>query len=332
MRDRRWLVGLAAAGCALLLACGDDESVATGAAMGEAPARDVPSSSAVNSAPVIDGITLSPPTPRPGERITAQVRASDPDGDDVRIRYEWRVDGTPQSESGASLHVAGETGKSALIEVTATVTDSHDESSQASASARIGNLPPILQGVVLEPLGEVTAGHDVVATPRAMDPDGDELDFHYRWDVNGRTVETESAVLEATRFKRGDSIVLTVSASDGQDESDPIRSDPIQVVNSPPRVTSTPGAFDDEGVFRYKIEVEDPDGDHGFRYRLLEGPEGLVLDGVDGQITWIPTEAQAGRHPVKIEVMDAGGASATQSFVISLGFGEEPPPADAAEE
>jgi hypothetical protein len=300
--------------------------------MGETDAEEVAETSALNSAPVIEGLSLSSSAPRPGERITAQVQASDPDGDEIRIRYEWRVDGDVQSETSASLHVAGGAGKSALIEVMATVSDSHDESSQASASARIGNLPPILQGIVIEPLGEVTAGRDIVASPRAVDPDGDDLRFHYRWDVNGRTVETASAVLAAEHFKRGDSIVLTLTASDGQDESDPLRSAPIEVVNSPPRVTSKPGAFGDDGIFRYSIVAEDPDGDRGFRYRLVEGPEGLVLDVADGQVTWIPTEAQAGRHTVKLEVIDNDGASATQSFVISLGFGEDPPPADAAEE
>ena len=329
MGNRRRQAALAAAACAWLLACGGDDSVPTGAAMG-APEPVTDETSFLNGAPVIEEISLSPATPRPGERIQVKVRTSDPDGDDVQIRYEWRVDGQIQTETGTSLHVTG-SGRSAVIEVVAVASDGTDESVEGRASARVGNLAPILQGVVIEPLGEVTAGHDISASPRAMDPDGDELQYYYRWDVNGRTVETASALLEASRFKRGDQIVLTVTASDGQDESDPLTSAPIAVVNSPPRITSQPGAFDDEGVFRYALEVEDPDGDQGFRYRLLEGPSGLELDVVDGTVTWIPTEAQAGRHLVKIEVLDSGGAGATQSFEISLEFGEEPPPAEAAE-
>ena len=94
---------------------------------------------------------------------------------------------------------------------------------------RTGNQPPVLLGVVLEPLGMVSVNHDVVAAPRARDPEGDDLRYRYAWTVNGMPVGGDDAVLPASRFKRGDEITLRVVALDGTDESEPLQSDPFVV-------------------------------------------------------------------------------------------------------
>jgi len=328
------LGGLAAV--AGLAACGgDEESVTTGTAMGgtqpaeEAPA---PSSSALDEPPRIESVTLEPRSPRPGERLHAQVDAVDPEGGKLRLEYEWTLNGRRvEDATGPSLHVEGGAGKGSVVGVNVVAIDpSNQRSAVERATARIGNSPPVVHGLIIEPLHEVTGGTDITATPKASDPDGDELSFEYRWDVNGSTVRNSGATLPGSAFTRGDTVVVHVVASDGAADSDPLRSDPIPVVNAPPRVTSTPGAFDEQGRFVYRVEAEDPDGDTSFRYRLVEAPPGMDLDIVDGTVTWTPREDQAGRHPVKIQVSDTNGASTTQSFVMSLDF--EQPEAEASAE
>ena len=296
--------------------------------MGAANAADetaVPASPALDEPPRIESVTLEPRAPRPGERLRARVDAVDPEGQELRFEYEWKLDGARiEGATGPSLHVRGGAGKGAVVALEVVALDPSNQRSRAgNASVRVGNSPPVIHGLVIEPLQEVTGGTDVTAIPKASDPDGDELSFDYRWDVNGSTVRNEGPTLPGSAFSRGDTIVVQVVANDGTADSDPLRSEPIPVVNAPPRITSAPGSFDDQGRFVYRVEAEDPDGDGSFRYRLLEAPPGMSLDIVDGTVSWTPREDQAGRHPVRIQVSDAQGASTTQSFVMSLDFEQE---------
>ena len=330
------LVAAMATGALLLGGCGgDEESRPTGAAMSSADESNRTTSvdPALNEPPVVESVGLEPSQPRPGERISARVLASDPEGDPITLQYQWKVDGRVTDEIGSSLHVEGSVGKGSRIEVAVAAYDGTNRSAEQRASATVGNLPPVLHGVIIEPLGEINAGHDVVAIPKASDADGDPLSFEYRWAVNRVTVGDEGNRLAASNFERGDEITLVLTASDGMSTSEPLASDPIPVVNAAPKINSTPGGFDDLGRFTYEIEAVDPDGDSTFRYRMLDGPAGMEIDIVDGAVHWVPTESQAGRHPVKIEVKDAKGAVATQSFVMEVDFEDVPEtsPAAAAE-
>ena len=137
------------------------------------------------------------------------------------------------------------------------------------------------------------------------------------------------STLSRRHFRRGDRIQLEALASDGDDESEPLRGPEIQVVNSPPRIVSTPEKIDEDGTFRYAVAVEDADDDRRLRYRLLEGPTGMTLNWLSGKLSWAPSEDQEGTHPVEIEVDDLAGGKDTQRFEIEVGL-EEPAPPPAA--
>ncbi|MCS7274987.1 MAG: putative Ig domain-containing protein [Candidatus Bipolaricaulota bacterium] len=51
-------------------------------------------------------------------------------------------------------------------------------------------------------------------------------------------------------------------------------------------------------------------------YTLVQGPSGMQVDGTSGVVTWTPT--QAGQFAVTLRVQDSQGASATQSFTITV--------------
>jgi len=313
----------------LASACGSsDEERVKSTPIGEVARTPTPAGAA-NEPPRIDEIQLQPVRPLPGGVVTAHVQTSDPEGDAVRLSFEWRVDGERAGSDSPSLQLAG-VSKGASIEVTAVPHDAHSQGASRSAGARVGNLPPVMLGVVIEPLGEVHAGQDVSASPRANDSDGDELEFRYAWRVNGEDAGVDGPVLPATRFKRGDEIELTVVASDGQDSSAPLVSQPVPVVNASPTITSAPGSIGDDGTFRYAVRVEDPDKDRSFRYRLLESPEGMKIDVVTGELTWAPSEDQAGSHPVVIEVGDRNGGTGTQAFEVTVAFEQNAAPAAPA--
>jgi Putative Ig domain len=331
-RMGRVLGGLSALAAGLALACGGEEPTTAGSSMAE-PAPTAAPALAEGSAPELEGVALVPESPQPGQSLEARPTLRTTAGPGVRYEYEWSVDGQRQEASSSRFHIEGDVERGSQIEVSVVAFDGDARSAPVSASVRIGNSPPVLHGVVIEPRDRVVAGQSLTAVPKATDPDGDDLEFEYRWDVNGETVVTGEPILPAFHFKRGDKIRLTVSASDGTDSSDEIQSAPIEVVNANPSIVSTPGALDPLGRFTYKLAVEDADGDQAFSYRLTEGPPGMSMDPVDGTVRWEPRPEQTGKFPVKVEVADRQGGTATQSFMMEIGVAEEesasPPAKDA---
>jgi len=317
--------------CWVGVACGGDPDPAPGA---EEQGGGDEQSSAINQAPVIESVSLDPTDPHPGQRVTARVEASDPEDDKISYDYHWRVNGweVDSADGQASLHVEkNEPGAS--IEVTVVARDANGESEPITASARVGNLAPTIVQVVLRPLGQVNVGSDVTASPVATDPDGNEIEFHYTWRVNGNSAGEDGPTLPASAFKRGDKIELEVVASDGNGESEPLVSPPIEVANAAPRVVSTPGPIGSDGVFRYKLDTEDPDGDKMFRYRLVKGPNGMTVGFDDGQMKWEPPTDTPGTADVEIEVEDRFGGKAVHRFALQYAFETEKaaPPAKRAE-
>jgi hypothetical protein len=302
-------------GCLLLAACGGEPPQGDGA---EVP-TPVTQNRVGNQPPTVVDVTLEPRAPRPGERITARAEVRDPEGDPTTVEYRWRIAGREVASRGPSILVENAR-RGDAIQVSAVARDASGESLPENAYAEVGNIPPRIVQVVMQPLGEVNASSDVTASPRASDPEGDAIEFHYRWRVNGSDVGGSSPTLTADHFKRGDRIELEVTASDGYDTSEPLRSAPIEVVNAPPRITSTPGAIGPDGVLRYPMQAEDPDGDRVFRYRLVEGPGGMTVGFSDGLLTWSPGPQDGGRHNVEVSVEDGFGASTTQRFSIDVSF------------
>jgi hypothetical protein len=96
-----------------------------------------------------------------------------------------------------------------------------------------------------------------------------------------------------------------------------------------PEIRSTPPDFREDGVFRYEVVAEDPDGDRRLRFTLLEGPDGMAIDTVLGSLIWRPANDQVGVHPVQIEVRDSAGLTTTQAFDVTVRRDEGTPPADA---
>ena len=320
-----------ALGVVAALACGGEEPPPESAAA-PGPARTSAAGSG-NGAPVIERIALAPERPRPGDQVVARVSARDPDGDDVELEYRWSVAGENIGESTSFLDL-GDVARGSVVEVTVTASDGAQKSPPSRATARVGNQPPQVTGVAIEPMSPVTTGRDLVATPGGEDPDGDRIRYRYRWLVDGEPLPDEAPTLRGDRFARGDSIVLEVVASDGTDDSETFRSDPIEVANAPPRITSTPGAIGADGVFRYDVVTEDPDGDTAFRYRLVTAPAGMTIGFDDGRLSWRPGDESEGSHAVEVEVSDLFGGRSTQPFEIRLSYAspEDAPPASASDD
>jgi len=250
--------------------------------------------------------------------VQARVEAQDPDGDALQYQYRWSVDGNRVDSNVASLLVP-EARKGAAIEVDVVASDGRDQSAPAHAEARVGNRPPSMEGVSLDPPNSVKIGEPVVAVATARDPDGDSLRFRFEWRVNGQPVHAEGDHFPTAGLHRGDRIEARVVASDGEAESLPFDSGAVSVGNSPPQITSNPQQVEiQDGTYHYAVEARDPDGDRNLRYKLVKGPAGARIDPVVGEFTWQPTRDQVGTHSIEISVDDGHGAETHQTFELTV--------------
>jgi hypothetical protein len=307
--------GLANAGCG-----GDEEVARRQAGPAFAPPGEgetSPRAGGTNSAPRIDSVRFSPSPPGVGQTVQAVVEAVDPDGDQIRIGYVWSIDGESVPADDDRLDIGRQVRRGAQLEVRVTASDGQSESEPFVASTQIGNRPPRIASLTIQPAGKITAAGPITAVATSDDPDGDAVSYEYSWTVNGETSDERGPVFPDTELKRGDIVVVSVIARDEQGESEPLVSPQIEVMNAAPVILSQPDVAGAEGVFAYQVTAEDPDGDE-LRFGLGKVPEGMSIAD-RGQVSWTPREDQAGAHAVEIWVEDPQGARATQRFELTIG-------------
>jgi len=322
--QRRFRAGWPALLLVGAIACGDDAPEPTGAAM----SMDPPDEGEIqpNRAPIIQSVRIEPEEPATGERVRALVNVRDPDGDSVEIGYVWTLGGRRLVSSGPEAQL-GEIAKGVRLEVEVTASDGSDESEPFTTHRTIRNRRPAVTRLSLKPNPEVQSGQSVMVSAEGRDPDGDALEFEYRWTVNGRSSGEHGPSFDTDGLDRGDEIQVQVIANDGTSESDPIESGVVRVANAFPEILSDPTGNWKDGWFRYQVKARDPDGDRNLRFSLRQGPEGMTLNPVLGEVTWQPTADQAGKHPVEVAVQDAEGAESGQYFELTVRATETPPPA-----
>jgi len=68
----------------------------------------------------------------------------------------------------------------------------------------------------------------------------------------------------------------------------------------------------------FQTTANDPDAGDTLTYALDTAPAGMTIDAATGAMTWTPTLAQIGDHPVTVRVTDTGGLTTTQSFTATV--------------
>ena len=224
---------------------------------------------------------------------------------------------------GGSMATSVTTEEDALDAMLAAASDPMPPQTQAVVSA--SNSPPRFTGVQINPGRRIESGQDVSVIAHAVDPDGDEVTLSYSWRVNGDITDETNRVFDTSRLAQGDTVQVQVIASDGRSSSEPVDGPALVVQNGVPRIVSQPDAPGTDGVFRYQVRAEDPDGESNFRYRLVEAPDGMQITQLGGLVLWTPTIDQLGVFPIAIEIEDAAGATATQTFELRLEAAGQPP-------
>lgn len=327
MKTSAW-TGFGGVAClGVAIACGGDEVAAPSAASAPHVAA---TEGAENQPPRVERLRLDPSDPMPGDTLRALANVRDPDGDRVTQSFRWEVSGREIPEVGGEIELR-DVARGDEIEVWVTASDGRAQSEPVRASATVANRRPVLDNVALQPIGSVVPGEPAVAMPVASDPDGDSLEFRFRWTVNESPVEDqEEASLPTDGLQPGDQIRVQVVASDGESESDAAWSGVLLVGNAAPAITSTPSGVAAGGAFRYVVEARDPEGDRSLRYQLRKGPEGMTINPILGEVQWQPRPDQAGVHPVEIAVEDSRGARSVQVFELTVGAAAAPLPAAPA--
>ena len=223
-----------------------------------------------NTPPTKCAITL-PYKPHTGDDLPVRLtgKPTDPDGDPVKLRFNWYLNGEPVKSGPKPQQMEGKrVNRGQRWTVVATPHDGEASGPACEASALVVNSPPTAPRVALKPKNP-TAGAGLVAeiTAKSTDIDKDEVGLSYSWTVDGKPFPAgnTTAKVPAGIVKKDQKWKVTVTASDGELKSKPASAE-VVVVNSPPqapRVTIRPSAplSSDDLHCRLVKPTPDIDGD-----------------------------------------------------------------------
>jgi hypothetical protein len=284
------------------------------------PQQSIESNHKGNSAPVISAVKISPEKANIQNDLTALVQCHDPDNDSVNLHYQWlRNEEEITGENKDSLK-SGNFKKGDIIQARVTPSDGKVNGILfLSTTVKILNSPSSIQEVLIEPkVAYVT--DNLKASVKSSDPDGDFIYYTYQWKKNGIAMPEERGdVLERDRFKKGDSITVTVIPDDRESLGLPKKSKTLTILNSPPIIVSSPPTSTEGMKYLYQVKANDQDNDP-VQFTLKAGPKGMEIDKNTGLIQWEIRKEDKGTHSFEIEVSDDEGAKSIQQYTLNIDF------------
>ncbi len=271
--------------------------------------------------PVITSITILPDSPRKESELSLFIRSHNPGWEPLTYRYQWIKNDNEISGENKDTLKSGNFKKRDFVQVRVIASNGKvDGQSFLSDPVKISNTPPVVEEVHIEPKLPY-ANSDLKAIVRSTDSDGDSVTYLYQWEKSGNVLsEGESEILESTRFKRGDSIAVTVTPNDGEKLGKPKKSEAIIIANSPPIIVSSPPAKLNGGnIYTYQVKTEDMDNDP-ITFGLRTAPKGMVINKEIGLIQWEVSRADSGDHLIEIEATDPEGAKSLQGYTLTIQF------------
>lgn len=256
------------------------------------------------------------------------VAATDPDGDDVQFTLVDAPAGmTIDSVTGEIQWASTNDGVHA---VSLEVFDGESVSSQ-SFVLTVGDtsVNPSSPLILSTPTLIAAVGQTYIYVPFAQDQDGDALTFSALTSPTGLTIDSDSGTMEWS--PTSDQIgfhTLTLRVDDGRGGvSTQLFTVEVQseVANLPPSFVSTPLAIATvDELYQYVSESLDLNDDD-LQYDVLRGPQGLIIDPLNGMVQFQPTADQLGTHRIELQVTD-GNASGFQTFDLEVRGGPNVPP------
>lgn len=259
-------------------------------------------------------------TAREDEKYSYQIQVAGA-GDDRNLTYDLKT-----NAAWLTLSAQGELSGLPLNEhvgtydVTLTVTTPQNKSDQQAFKLRVQNTndaPLLTSG----PPPRATEGVAYQFRFEAKDPDaGDVLQFSAplkpAWLQLAATGEISGT---PSRAHLADTVITIVVADLAGAQDRKTYAIPINTINQPPRITSTPPTTATEDTpWQYQIVASDPDPNETLSYAVLAAPNWLTFDTTLGLLRGTPFNEHVGDHAVQVQVQDRAGAKDQQSFSVRV--------------
>jgi hypothetical protein len=271
-----------------------------------------------NHPPVVRAAILQPTPLVLTGPIVVHVDAQDIDRNPLSFRYRWIVNDQPvRNQDGEQLSPELlKRGDAVSVEIWP-----HDGMVEGSLFTTepvvVGNSLPVVAHLAIEP-ESVFPGIRVQARADISDVDRDLIRVSYRWWKNDSLVQEGGEVeLDTAAFSRGDTLSVEAVPFDGVQKGKAVRSVPIRVGNTPPRILSAPAKSIVNNRYDYQVEATDAESDT-ITFLLETAPPGMAIDEHKGSVSWEISPDQIGVHKVRILAKDSQGAIAFQEFELNL--------------
>ncbi|MEP6600468.1 MAG: putative Ig domain-containing protein [Nitrospirota bacterium] len=270
--------------------------------------------SPANDPPIIRSAGIFPVNVSLESTLQVDIQGEDKDGDPIQYQYQWIVNGVPAAGITGPQFLTAQLKKGDEIGVELIPSDGKVNGAVFKTSlVMVGNTAPRIDEIHMEP-APVHRGEILKARVTARDPDGDPVQFSYKWFRNGKELPGQQAdTLDTTPFHKKDVLRVLVTASDGQIARDPLFGMPMTIENAPPRITSTPSTALNNGQYLYQVIATDPDEDT-LSYELKEAPSGMAIEAATGKLIWRLTSESKGKHHVVIVAKDNENGHTEQEF------------------
>jgi RHS repeat-associated protein len=241
----------------------------------------------------------------------------DPDGDP--LTYSWDFgDGSTMS----GLLVSHRYEAPGSFTATFTVQDDHGGTGIATVPVHI-NAPPVFASA---PVTSVLQDQTYSYRPEVTDADGDAISLVLASGPPGMVLDGTGTLVWTPGNADVGEHGVTLQASDGKGRFAEQRFTITVVnVNDPPEITSAPPlSVREEVTYAYDVRAYDPDGD-SVRFFLDDGPAGMTLDAIGGQLRWTPDDPDVGIHDIQIHIEDGQGGVGRQSYRLTVVEVNDPP-------
>jgi len=281
-------------------------------------AAEPPSKTKANSLPTITSVTILPERPNRENDLSLVIQSQDTDGDSVNYHYQWIKNDIEIAGETGNVLKAGSFTKGDMFQVRVIPSDGKGEGKPfLSNPVKILNAAPIVSEVRIEPQMP-TIQNDLKVHEKSVDADGDSIFFSYEWEKNGAPLMDERKdTLERGRFKKGDSISVTIVPDDREIMGSPKKSEPVKISNSPPTIVSSPPTSVEGTKYLYQVRANDPDNDP-ITFTLKSGPKGMGIDPKSGLLQWQIRKEDKGTHSIEIEASDNEGARSNQQYTLAI--------------
>lgn len=268
----------------------------------------------INTPPTI---VSNPPTrAATGQVYTYAVAASDLENDpltfslvshpagmkiDSNGQIQWTANSTQIGQHSVEVAVTDKQG--AIATQTFTVT----------AGTTAINLPPAITST---PVFTASPGRPYSYQVTATDADGTISQYQLLQSPTGMTINSATGVVTWNNPTAGNhQVVVGAVDNSGTGAAQGFeliaRANSAAVVPTVPPQSASPGQS-----YRYNLRATDANGDL-LTFALVQSPSGMTVDEF-GRISWQPTIANIGNHPVEVRVTDTFGESVTVAYNLSV--------------